>query len=293
MADFAAPGPFAVVTDEGEWHDAARGRTLRWRHYQPQALAGGDPVPAARIIHSHGLGGTRASGERWLTHWASWGIAATAVQHPGSDGEARTSDSPLALRHLLRTAVDANQLADRQRDLLFAVNCAAKNGAVPIGLSGHSFGAASVLRVIGERRGRDDIPADPRVTAAILFSPSARGGLLPLGERFAGVALPCLHLTGSLDSGIGPGDISARERWLPYLHSASAQKWLLSQEGATHPELAGDAGTLANAARAAALRAATTAFWHAFLGQDAAAATWLRAHLPQPEAHPENTAMRR
>lgn len=287
MADFAAAGPFAVVVDEGEWHDAARRRTLRWRRYLPKTGAGKAAGPCGQVIHSHGLGGTRASGGRWLAHWASWGIMATAVQHPGSDRAARSSDSPLALRHLLRTAVDADQLAARQQDLLFAVGQLLTGSAGQLGLSGHSFGAASVLRLIGERCGRDDMPPDPRVTAAILFSPSARGGLLPPTERFAAVTLPCLHLTGSRDDGIGPGDISARDRWLPYLHSRSTQKWLLSLDGATHPELAGDEDIPVEPERAAAFRAATTAFWLAFLNRDCTGAKWLHTHLPRPAAPPE------
>lgn len=114
-----------------------------------------------------------------------------ALQHPGTD-EAAAGDSPLALRHLLRTAVDKSQLAARQADLLFALDEAEKHTAASdFGISGHSYGAVSALRLVGERRGTNDIPADPRLAAAILFSPSARGGNLPLPERFADITLPC------------------------------------------------------------------------------------------------------
>lgn len=292
---YATPGPYAVATEEGEWHDAARRRTLRWRCYRPQSVAPvADAVPgplvslfapaqpstrAPCVLHSHGLGGSRESGADWLMHWASWGIAGVAVQHPGTDAEACASDSPLALRHLLRTAVDAAQLAARQLDLLFALDRIAEEAPPAIGLSGHSFGAASVLRLIGERRGRDDRPADPRVAAAVLFSPSARGGSLPLDERFAGVATPCLHLTGSLDSGIGPGDIAAADRRLPFEHMPGPDKYLLVLDGAMHPDFAGMAAWPSPAGRptAEALRALSLGFWRAHLGADAVAAAWLAA----------------
>lgn len=310
MVPWAAPGPLPVVVEDGQWQDEARGRTLRWRAWRPRTAA---PVPC--VIHSHGLGGSSASGADWLAHWASWGIAALAVQHPGTDAGALASASPLALRHLLRTAVDAEQLAARRDDLLFALDrigdslaagrvsgterndrtdhtdcpdcpgfADAADAFPAIGLSGHSFGAASVLRLIGERRGGDDRPADARIAAAILFSPSARGGSLPLTERFADVRLPCLHLTGSQDSGIGPGDIAAADRLLPFAHMPGPAQYLLVLDGATHPEFSGQTGEGAGTARPAhrvALKAVSAAFWRAQLAGDADAAAWL-AQAPLP-----------
>lgn len=280
MADFSRPGPFAVAIADGEWHDASRDRHLPWRRYSPQSK--GKRAMVTRVplvIHSHGLGGSSASGADWLTHWASWGIAALAVQHPGTDTTALASDSPLALRHLLRSAVDAEQLADRQRDLLFALDQQADEGHAAIGISGHSFGAASALRLIGERRGRDDRPADPRIAAAVLFSPSARGGMLPLAERFADVAIPSLHLTGSRDNGIGPGDIVAADRCLPFTHIPDRRKYLLLLDGATHPVFAGDDGSDTTPAQRALLKAASAAFWLAHLLHDGDAGEWLSIEL--------------
>lgn len=280
MADTRQTGPFAVDITDGEWPDGSRDRLLRWRRYQPR-IAGRTP----RVLHSHGLGGSRESGADWLAHWASWGIAAVAVQHPGTDSDALVSASPLALRHLLRTAVDADQLAARQADLGFALDRLAEEapGAPSaLGLSGHSFGAVSALRLIGERRGRDDRPADPRVMAAVLFSPSARGGTLPLAERFAGVKLPCLHLTGSRDDGIGPGDISAADRRLPFEHMPPAHKHLLVLDGASHPDFAGQAAAPPPvAAHRTLLKAASTHFWLAHLSADDASRHWLRGTLPE------------
>lgn len=286
MADYARPGPFAVAVDDGEWHDARRDRRIAWRRYRPQA-GGAAPLVARTpfVVHSHGLGGSCASGGEWLRHWASWGIAAVAVQHPGSDAAARPSGSPLALRQLLRTAVDAAQLAARQHDLLLALDRLAAETVPAIGIAGHSFGAVSALRVIGERRGRDDLAADPRLAAAVLFSPSARGGTLPLAERFAGVTLPCLHLTGSLDSGIGRGDIRAADRCLPFAHMPPPHQHLLVLDGATHAEFAGEPGAAAPApapaGRVRLLQAVSTAFWRQHLLADPPAAAWLRDQLPQ------------
>jgi len=234
------------------------------------------------VIHSHGLGGSRESGCDWLAHWASWGVAALAVQHPGSDRAAQASASPLALRRLLRTATDAAQLAARQHDLCFALDQIADMKPLAIGLSGHSFGAVSVLRVIGECRGHDDLPADPRVAAAVLFSPSARGGRTTLADRFAGVTLPCLHLTGSRDDGIGRGDICAADRCLPFAHMSGQSQSLLVLDGVTHIGLAGDGGGRGDGdGREALLRAASTAFLLAHLTPEEAAMDWLVRQLPE------------
>ncbi|MDQ5880249.1 MAG: hypothetical protein QG616_78 [Pseudomonadota bacterium] len=271
--DYGKPGPFDFRVEDGEWFDAHRSRRLLWKRYRPLT-----DESAPLVIYSHGLGGSCRSGEVWLKHWASWGIGSMAVQHPGTD-EAAAGDSPLALRHLLRTAVDKAQLAARQADLLFALDEAEKHTvASDFGIAGHSYGAVSALRLVGERRGANDIPADSRLAAAILFSPSARGGNLPLPERFAGVTLPCLHLTGSADDGIGPGDIDAADRSLPYQHSCSPNQYLLVLDGAGHLTFAGQGNGAEVHVRL--LQAATTAFWLGHLHGSPTAANWLAKSLP-------------
>jgi predicted dienelactone hydrolase len=277
LTDYGQAGPFAVDISDGEWQDTKRNRRLFWRRYQPLALDGTPPTPALQVLHSHGLGGSCASGADWLGHWASWGITAVAIQHPGTDEKALASGSPLALRHLLRTAVDASQLANRQHDLLYALDRIAEEAPAALGISGHSYGAVSALRLIGERRGRDDLPADPRLAAAILFSPSARGGSLPLAERFAPVTLPCLHLSGSRDNGIGPGDISAADRTLPFQHMHDPGQYLLQLENADHRSLSGQGHGSDTHTRQ--LQAASTAFWLAYLAADAEAASRLHEAL--------------
>lgn len=273
-SDYFASGPFVFGIEEGEWADEARARRILWKRYQPQ-----NPQPPALVIYSHGLGGSRNSGEVWARHWASWGIGTLAIQHPGTDEAALGESAPLGLRRLLRTAVDKAQLATRQADLQFAVNCAeAEMPGTIFGIAGHSYGAVSALRLIGERRGSNDTPADPRLLAAVLFSPSARGGTLPLAKRFSSITTPCLHLTGSVDSGIGPGDISATDRCLPYRHAPGSGQHLLVLDGAGHLSLAGQSH--GSEAHIGLLQAASSAFWLAYLRQDSHAGNWLTDKLP-------------
>lgn len=273
MPDFAAPGPHGVAISDGEWFDEGRSRTLKWRCYAP-ANAGAHPI----VLYSHGLGGSRESGVGWLAHWASWGIAAVAVQHPGTDVDMLAGKSPLAMRQLLRQAANPDELCLRQHDLRHAIDRIAAGATGPFGISGHSFGAVSAMRLIGERRGVDDSPADPRIAAAILFSPSARGGTTPMEQRFTDVKLPCLHLTGSSDDGIGPGDIEATDRHLPFQHSTSPNQHLLVLHGAGHRTLAGQGdGTTTHLRLLAAI---STAFWLSHLQGDRQAEVWLAQAFP-------------
>lgn len=277
----AAVGPYEFAIEDGEWTDRHRCRCLRWKRYRPHGIGGSARVTQTPlVIYSHGLGGSCGSGEAWARHWASWGVGTLAVQHPGTDEGALAGNSPLALRHLLRTAVDKAQLAARQADLRFALDrAAAETPTAAFGIAGHSYGAVSALRLIGERRGNDDLPADPRLLAAVLFSPSARGGSLPLNERFGNIATPCLHLTGSADDGIGPGDINATDRCLPYRHSPGPGQHLLVLDGAGHLSFAGQGH--GSEAHIRLLRAASTAFWLAHLTDDRKAADWLGTMLQQ------------
>ena len=283
--DYGSRGAVDVCIEDGEWLDAHRSRLIRWRHYRPQLGAA-----APLIIYSHGLGGSRRSGEDWLAHWASWGIGALALQHPGTD-EAAAGNSPLALRHLLRSATDQAQLASRQADLMFALDAAERQMAVSrFGIAGHSYGAVSALRLIGEQRGMNDAAADPRIAAAILFSPSARGGTTPMEQRFANVTLPCLHLTGSADDGIGPGDIDAADRCLPYRHSRSPGQLLLVLHGAGHLTFAGQGSGAADHLRL--LAGASSAFWLSRLQGDPEAGNWLAEELPARLAARDHLSLR-
>lgn len=60
--------------------DEERRREIPLRIYLPAATA-----PAAAVLFSHGLGGSREGNAYLGTHWASRGYVAVFLQHPGSD----------------------------------------------------------------------------------------------------------------------------------------------------------------------------------------------------------------
>lgn len=295
-ADPGLPGPWDFDSSRIEIHDPERQRSLPLCLYLPAA-----PWLRGLLVFSHGLGGTRDGGRAWLSHWASHGIAAIAIQHPGSDasllGEGR---SPLALRQAFKAAMSPEQLTLRLDDLHFLLAAIGTNPALPtrlatapaIGLCGHSFGAVTVQLLTGERRpGRTPRPLDPRVRAALALSPSARQPELGpgLAQRFSAIELPFMSLTGTRDDGMGLSDITAANRELPFRHMAPGHKYLLVFDGGTHLDFAGQAsdaeGSVFRLRRnpprfGEALLAASTAFWLAHLADDSPSLDWLHTTLP-------------
>lgn len=292
---YGAPGPHPVRHGTALWHDARRQRTVPLRWYQPH----GAPQ-APLIVFSHGLGGDRDAGERWLAHWASHGFLCVALQHPGSDRtllhDSEGRASPLALRHALRGAMTREQLDARIADVRFALDEAARRAAhdeapwhaarqTPRGMAGHSFGAVTAQALAGERRPGDrDAHPEPRLAAFVAFSPSARGArdATALGPRFAAIEAPFLSVTGTRDEGIGRSDIPAGNRLLPFAGMPDGEKYLLVLAGGAHPHFSGtrERRRPPPAALEEAVRAATTAFWKASLTDDRAARDWLRTGFP-------------
>lgn len=286
MQRYAAAGPFRVQEARESWHDGARQRDIPCKHYLPQG-AGRTPL----ILFSHGLGGDRESGARWLRHWASHGYRGLALQHPGSDGAAMAG-SPMGLRRLLNSATTPEQSLARIADIRWVLDeVLGRQAADPawagvdparLALAGHSYGAVTAQSMAGERRAYGPPVEEPRLAAFLALSPSARGEELPLGARFAGIRRPFFCITGSRDHGIGLHDIRAADRLLPYRHLPPGEKYLLVLEDAAHMPLAGNDGSRHQAPPriGAAIAAASLAFWESTLNGRRQARHWLEADFP-------------
>lgn len=291
---FSRPGPAAVSIRLESWHDTRRARAL------PVLLRIPDGPSRGVILFSHGLGGNRQGGADWLDHWASWGFITVALQHPGSDEQLLKAGSPLALRRALQSAMTREQLLARVGDVAFAVRHLDHGGLAevppgsPLGMSGHSFGAVTTLAVAGERldghHAAVDAATRERFSAALAFSPSARGEHSLLPARFGSIHLPCLSITGTRDDGIGLSDITADNRRLPYRHLPGPEKYLLVLAGGGHLDFAGQSSSgekmlfrrnATPAGLVAAVRSASTAFCLAYLAGDSDARGWLRERLPE------------
>jgi predicted dienelactone hydrolase len=283
------PGAATVGIVQEEWHDASRSRVLPVKLYVP---AGAGPFPI--IVFSHGLGGSREGGRAWGEFWASHGYLCIHLQHPGSDETLWKGAAPSERMQALRQGANGRELVARTRDVRFAIDeirrrHAAREGPLAaadperIGMSGHSFGAVTTQAVSGQRyragAGAGEL-AEPRVRAAIAFSPSAPGGERAAAHAFGGIAIPFFGITGTADGDVLGNGATPENRALPVRYMTPPDKYLLVLDGADHmffngqPELprrraAGSSAQLELA------QAATTAFWDAYLRNDPAAQRWL------------------
>jgi dienelactone hydrolase len=282
--------PYSVEAVRYDWLDAKRDREVPVKIYLPKTGTGPFPV----IIFSHGLGGTREGYEYLGQHWASHGYVSVHLQHPGSDDGAwrgaAVADKMGAMR---RAAADPRNAINRPLDVSFAIDQLEKLNKEEsplrkrldlerIGVAGHSFGAYTTLAVAGQRflpgGGKGTSLADPRVKAAIPMSAPVSANKRRLDDVYAQIKIPCLHMTGTLDS--SPiGDTKPEERRLPFDHSEGSDQYLITFKDGDHMIFSGRGRLLANAKDEQFQKlicASSTAFWDAYLRGDSAAKAWLR-----------------
>jgi predicted dienelactone hydrolase len=241
--------------------------------------AGADKVPV--VIFSHGLGGSTDSGRAWAEAWADAGFIVVNVQHPGSDRS-------IVGTGRLREAMAPAQLAARAHDIRFVIDqigrgartgrCdLARADVTRLGMAGHSYGAHTTQAVAGQHfpRMRGEDLADPRVKAAIAFSPAPpiRGGA---EAAFADIRIPFFSITGSADTAPITPWVKATDRETPFRVMPAGGKFLLVLGGADHMAFngRGDRG-YASASQTphveTTVKRATVAFWRWTLLGDAAA----------------------
>jgi predicted dienelactone hydrolase len=245
----------SVQTILGTWQDTARNnRIVPYKiYYAPQA-AGARAV----VIFSHGLGGNREGSEFLLSYLAGNGYVAVAVQHPGSDTPAVFGDAATAPGAIDRNKIETDMTqamspsvaVDRFRDIPFAISMLADmnvhdatlRGRLDmerVGMSGHSYGAVTTQALAGQRFPLGTSFGDPRIKAAIAYSPSKpRSGDATMA--FADVHIPTFHMTGTEDkSPIATPDMTPEDRLVPYREIHGADKFLLVLTGGDHMVFSG------------------------------------------------------
>jgi predicted dienelactone hydrolase len=158
-----------------------------------------------------------------------------------------------------------------------------------VGMSGHSFGAVTTEAVSGEA-----LPTggqrftDARITAAIAFSPSSpKAG--SAAKAFGAVKIPWMLMTGTKD--VAPiGHETVRSRLAVYPNLKLAPKYELVLNNAEHSvftdrALPGDREPR-NPNHHRVILALSTAFWDAYLKDDAAARAWLNSNRPRAVMEP-------
>lgn len=271
-------------------YDAARERDIPLRVYLPASSE-----PAAVVLFSHGLGGS-CQGNRFMgRHWARRGYVAVFLQHPGSDTSVWQGKPPRDILPAMREAASGENFMLRVRDVpavlerLQAWNDQERHGLAGrldlehVGMSGHSFGAVTTQAVSGQAIGQRQPFTDERIDAAIAFSPSSpRVGDPTIA--FALVKIPWLLMTGTKDTAV-IGDTTVESRLAVFPALPPGSKYELVLDNAEHSAftdraLPGDTEQR-NANHHRAILAISTAFWDAYLRDDAEARAWLDGEGPR------------
>ena len=265
-------------------HDQGRSRDLPIKVYLPSVT---HAVPV--VLFSHGLGGSCENNPYLGQHWASRGYAVVFVQHPGSDEQVWKDKPVLERLGNMQDAADLKNFVARAKDIPAVLDQLEKWNAQPghalsgrldlkhVGMSGHSFGAVTTQAVSGQTFPLGRSFSEPRICAAVAFSPSApRKGSAQ--SAFGSVKIPWLLMTGTKDvSLIGGADVASRLGVFPALPAGGKYEVVL--DGAEHSAfgdraLPGDQETR-NPNHHRAILALSTAFWDAYLRGDPEARAWL------------------
>ncbi len=292
------------------FEDGARARSVPVRLRVPQPCTA--DRPRAVVLFSHGLGGSRAGGERWGEHWASHGLVVLHLQHPGSDESLWRGRGGGFTPANLRGGATVEQFVQRARDVGAAIDALARlSRAEPalacvdasrVGMSGHSFGAQTTQAVAGQAfpaaralgLGGPTALREQRVAAAIAFSPSMRDDAPAARAAFAGITVPFLSVTGSRDGDVVGTGVTPALRRSVFDALPPGAAFLLWFDGAEH--FVFNAGTapigagrdVDVAALERATRAITLAFWRSTLEGDAQASAWLRGDGPRALLGPKD-----
>jgi predicted dienelactone hydrolase len=225
-----------------EWQDLDRGRRIPVRIRLPASSA-----PAPVVIISHGLGGSRDGLAYLGIGLANSGFIAIHLQHLGTDTAVwhGAVSAPLAMA---AAVLDVRNALDRLKDVAFVLDTLPRVPALRervdmsrAAVAGHSYGAWTVLHMLGERLPGGDwgleLP-DRRLRAGIAISPFPPLGLPP-SVAYAPITAPILHITGTEDRGLIEAQTPA-DRTIPY-HNIRAPQVLAVLAGATHASFAGEA----------------------------------------------------
>lgn len=267
--------------------DAEREREIPIRVYLPVRNEA-----AAIVLFSHGLGGSRENNAYLGEHWSDRGYVCVFMQHIGSDASVwrdapfrermRAMNAAASLENFMLRVQDVSVVIDQLEmwNTQFGHELHGRMNLTKIGMSGHSFGAQTTQAVSGQ-----NFPivgqryTDARIDAACAFSPSApaRGDA---GAAFGSVSVPWLLMTGTNDtSPIGNATVESRMNVYPHLPASVAHYELVLHE-AEHSAfsdraLPGDE-LQRNPNHHRAILALSTAFWDAWLREDASALSWLQ-----------------
>ena len=279
----------AFETHDLDWVDEKRARSVPVRLYWPEA-----DKPAALVVFSYGIGGSRRGYSYLGEYFASHGVASLHLQHVGSD-RSLWGGNPFSLVARLQDAAQEREALERVRDLSFALDqllahpeFGARIDRKRIAAAGHSYGANTVMLAAGagvERNGRRVDLRDPRIKAALLLSAPPFYGEDDPRKILRSLTLPTLHVTATEDTIRIPGFYSpVSDRLAVFEAVGSPMKALAVFEGGSHgifTNRGGTGGAELNPQVKAATRELALAFLRrVFDGAGDALERWPRTYAP-------------
>jgi predicted dienelactone hydrolase len=219
-----------------------------------------------------------------------------SLQHPGSDDSVWKKVPPAQRLAAMQRAASISNFILRVQDVAAVLDELESwndqrdhrlHGRVNlsrVGMSGHSFGAQTTQAVsgmsfpiLGERN------TDARIKASVIFSPGSPRGRDP-GQAFGRVTIPWLLMTGTKDtSPIGGQTVDSRLAVFTALPSGQKYQAVLNNaehSAFTDRALPGDREPR-NPNHHRVILALSTAFWDAYLADNAAARAWLDGSGPR------------
>jgi dienelactone hydrolase len=297
-AELAKSGLAVALNADVVLKDSSRNREIAVRVTYPE---GSGPVPV--IVFSPSAGASAPTYDSLVRFWATRGFAVLVPVHADTVAPA-AKDSPAeaARESAADASPDPKTWETSVRDVAFV---AAATGAIEarvnglkldesrLGVGGQSFGAFTAMLLAGatvdvSKKDKAKSFADPLPKAFLLLSPPGKGQQGLTEKSWSAVERPLMVVTGTRDAGVKSQDASWRLD--AYQLSAPGDKFAVFIEGASHlsvtglsaepgvaPPKTGKKTTTAEAEVAIFqdVKAATLAFWEAYLKGDAGARAFL------------------
>lgn len=247
------------------------------------------------ILLSHGLGGSREVGAYVGEHWAGRGYVVVAMQHIGSDESVWKGVPRREILGQMTAAANPKTFGDRMRDVPKVLDQLEKwnvekdhvlKGRMDlkkIGIGGHSYGAITAQAIGGQAYGlRGQKYFDDRIDAVLAMSPSPpRVGNVE--KAFGAFKLPALLMTGTKDhSMIGKG--TPEDRLKVFRAMPDGGKYELVLKDAEHFAFSDhrrDGKAHRNPNHHVVIKSLSTAFWDAYLKEEAALLKWINGGAPK------------
>jgi predicted dienelactone hydrolase len=154
------------------------------------------------VIYSPGLGSGLNNGAPWCDAWCHEGFVVVTLSHPVTN-EDIWDVSKQSLKSNLRDALAFSQYGLRVTDCKFVIDVFLADPYLKdiidselVGIAGHSYGALTVQSIAGQSKGISQ--ADPRIKAAIAFSPTAMSPAA--ANSMKTVKIPFFCITGDHDN---------------------------------------------------------------------------------------------